>query len=104
MLPRLRLDLDRVSSAGIGVVRVHIVGRNHLDELVIVRSPRRFEIGGRRQMPSLSLALRKRVVRDALNERLEESVLATLRRARIGLQREDLLSNQRREERLELVG
>ena len=54
------------------------------------------------EVPRLPLALRERLVGDVADEVLEEAVLAVLGRARIGLDAEDLLADERGEQRLEL--
>src|SRR5215211_6280534 len=43
------------------------------------------------------------LVRDVADEVLQEAILSVLRRARVGLQRDDLLAHERMEERVELV-
>ena len=53
-------------------------------------------------MTALAVASGKRVVRDPAHEVLKEAVIAVLRRARVGLQREHFLADQRSEERREI--
>ncbi len=55
-------------------------------------------------MLGLALGLRQHLVRDRLDDVLQEGVLAAFRRAGIGLHRDDLLAEQRGEERLQLLG
>jgi hypothetical protein len=50
----------------------------------------------------LALLLRERVVGDLPHKVLQEAVLAALGRPGVGLQREDLLAEQRLEQRLDL--
>ena len=61
----------------------------------------RLEVAGRRQVPGLAVALGERVVGDLADERLDERVLAALRRARVGLQGQQLAPDERPEARLE---
>jgi len=79
------------------------MGGDDLDELVLVAPEREQEPGGR-EVLRLPLAKRQRLVGDALDDVLEEGVLATLGRARVGLDGEDFLPEQRGEQRLQLVG
>ena len=80
------------------------MGGGDFDDLVLVGSPRLEEIAGDREMLVLAVALRKRLVGDRSHEVLEERVLAAVRRPRIGLERDDLLADERVEQFLEVVG
>ncbi len=75
--------------------------RDDLDELVLLARDA-LEEPRRREMLRLPLAQRQRLVGDPLDDVLEEGVLAALRRARIGLDGEDLLAQQARQQRLQL--
>ena len=75
--------------------------REHLGDLVLVRDASR-EVVGRGQVAGLALAPRERLVGDVADEVLEESVLAVLGRARVGVDAEHLLADERGEQRLEL--
>ena len=55
-------------------------------------------------MLGLALGLREHLVRDRLDDVLQEGVLAPFGRPRIGLHRDDLLAQERGEERFELLG
>src|SRR5205085_1174754 len=55
------------------------------------------------EMPRLALVLRKRVVCDLLHQRLEKAVMAALGRARVAFEPEDLLADERCEQRRDLV-
>ena len=73
------------------------------DDLVLLADPALLDecCGG--QMLSLSILLGQRVVRDLAHQVLEEAVLPALGRARVGLERQHLLAQECREERLDLV-
>ena len=97
-----RADLLGVRVVRAGAVGVEVVGGDDLDDLVLLGAPdRRQELRGR-EVLRLALLLRDRLVGDVLDDVLEERVLAALGRARVGLDREDLLADQRGEQRLEL--
>jgi hypothetical protein len=55
-------------------------------------------------MPRATVALREGLVGDAAKQVLQESVLAVLRGARIGLDAEHLLADKRSQERIQLLG
>src|SRR5262249_57821773 len=59
-------------------------------------------VRGGREMVGALLLLRQRLVRDALEQVLEEPVLATLGGAWIRLEGERLLADERREQRIEV--
>ena len=100
--------MSRISAASSAVGRspvgIEVVRGDHLDDLVLLGPPRRREEAGRGEVLRLALGLREHLVRDLLDDVLQEGVLAALGRARIGLHRDDLLAQQRGEQRLELVG
>jgi hypothetical protein len=79
------------------------VGRDDLDRLLLGLSGRLVEVLGGREMLRLPVRPRERLVRDLLQEVLEEGVLAALRRARVGLHREHLLAHERGEHWLQLL-
>ena len=81
---------------------IEIVRGDHFRDLVLVEARLPLEEARGCEMARLSVAPCERVVRDALDERLQEAVLAPLRRARVGLDREQLLAHERVEDRLEL--
>ena len=93
-------DLSRVLRVRRRPVGVHVVGGDDLDDLLLAK--RLLEERSGREMLGLSVGLRKRLVGDPAQQVLEEDVLAVLRRARIGLDREHLLADERGEERIEL--
>src|SRR5919198_4669784 len=72
--------------------------RDDLDDLVLVTE--RKEVLGRSEVQSFPIIAGKRVVRDLLDEVLQESVLTALWRERIRRERDDLLPHQRGEHRL----
>ena len=59
------------------------------------------EVPGGRQVAGLLLLARERVVRDPLDEGLEKGVVATLGRARVGLERQQVLAHERCEDGLQ---
>jgi hypothetical protein len=73
-----------------------------LGRLVLLRAPEREQELRRREVLRLALAPRDRLVGDPLDEVLEEGVLPVLGRAPVGLDREQLLANERRERGFEL--
>ncbi len=68
--------------------------RDDLDELLLVRTPRFLDERRRRQVPRLPLLLGECLVGDPLHQVLHKAVLPPFGRARISLQRQDLLANQ----------
>src|SRR5215208_4225109 len=101
-LAGLRADLLCVWIVGAGGVRVEIVRGDDLDCLVLVRARKREQELSRREVLRLALPPRDRLVGHPLDEVLNERVLAVLRRARIRLDREQLLAHERPEQGLEL--
>ena len=105
-LAGVRLDLGGIVGVRSGAIRIEQVRGDHLRDLVGVdaRLPR--EVRGRGEVLRLAVAPAQRLVRDALDEGLDESVLAALGRARIGVEDEHLLAHERGEQRRErlLVG
>ena len=71
-----------------------------LDDLLL--DQRLLEERRGREMPRLAVGLGERLVGDLAQQVLEEAVLPVLRRARVGLDAEDLLAGERGEDRLEL--
>ena len=76
-------------------VRVEVVRGDHLDDLLLVR-PRGRRCAAAARWRAFRSALRERLVGDPLEQVLEEAVLAALRRARVGLDGEHLLADERR--------
>ncbi len=76
--------------------------RDHLDDLALVRARQRLEELRGAEVLGLALSLRERLVGDVAHDVLEERVLTALGRAGVGLDREDLLADERAEERLEV--
>jgi hypothetical protein len=74
-------DLCGVVRNRVGLVRVDVVRGDHFDE--VFELGRRLEEARRREVPRFPVALRQGVVRDLLDERLHEPVVAALRRTRI---------------------
>ena len=99
---RVRLDGSCILCVIVGGVRVKVVRRDHLRDLIRVEPRLALEEAGCRKMPSLAITARKRLVGDTLDERLQEAVLAPFGRARVGLEREQLLPHQGGEDRLEV--
>jgi hypothetical protein len=60
------------------------------------------KVGGSGEVARATLLLRERLVGHVADEVLEKAVLAVLRRRRVGLDTEDLLTRQRGEEWIEL--
>ena len=93
--PRVRPRAEPVARLAlivVGVVRFGsaasastVMRGDHLGDLIRVEPRVALQVRRGREMPSLALPSRQRVVGDALDERLEEAVLAALRRARVGL-------------------
>ena len=101
-LVRLSPHLAGVGRLGIRLVRVDVVGGDHLGDLVLVRE-RRAQVRGRGEVAGTPLVPRQRLVGDVADEVLQEAVLPVLGRARVGLQAEHLLAHERGEQRLELA-
>ena len=95
-------DLACVVCVGRGLIGGEAVRGEDLDDLVLFGKGG-FEMLRRREVAGAALLPRERLVGDVANEVLEEPVMAVLGRARIRLDGEDLLADQRLEERLELV-
>ncbi len=76
------------------------MGGDHLGKLIAAEPGK---VVGRRQVQALALAPAERVARDRPHHVLHEPVLAALRRARVGLHRDELLARQRREHLLGLI-
>ena len=94
------LGSDLVCLLGCSLVGVEVVRRDNLDDLFLLAE--RAQVPGRCKVEGLPLLAGERVVGDLSDEILEEGVLAALRRHGVGAQGEDVLSDQRREQRLEL--
>src|SRR5215831_11974379 len=94
------LDLCRVGCIGRRNVRVEIVRRDDLDELVLTRCA--FEVCSGREMLFLAVCPCKRLVGNAPEEILEEPVLAVLGGSWISLNAEDLLPYERRQNGLQV--
>ena len=99
---RLRFDDGGIVGTRFGGVCVEVVRRDHLRDLIRVDPCLSLEEAGGGEVAGLPVAAGERLVRDALDERLQEAVLAALRRARVGLEREQLLPHERGEDRLEV--
>ena len=80
------------------------MGGDDLDDLVLVGSPRRLQVGGDGEVLVLAVALWERLVGDGPHEVLQEAVLAALGRPRVGLERDDLLAHEGGEQLVERVG
>jgi hypothetical protein len=89
-----RPQLLGVGVVGCRLVGVEVVRRDDLRDLVFLGAPGRGEEAGRSQVLRLTVSPRERLVGDALDDVLKERVLTSLRRARIGLDGEDLLAEQ----------
>ena len=94
------LDLGRVDRVGIEPVRLDEVRRDDLGQLVLGR--RGGEMLGGREVARAPLPSGECLVRDVADEVLQEAVLAVLRRARVGLKRDDLLAHERMKQCVEL--
>ena len=99
-LAGLLADLVRVVGVGGDAIGVEEVRGDDLGDLLLAQ-PLRQE-AGRGQVAGLAVAVRERLVGDVPDEVLEEAVLPVLGRARIGLDAQHLLADERREQRLEL--
>src|SRR5262249_26451662 len=100
LLTCLGADLCGVWRAGIRLEGVEIVRRDHLDDLVLAQ--RALQVGGGSEVSRPSVCLREGLVGDAPEEILEEAVLPVLGRARVGLDTEDFLPGQGREQWIEV--
>ena len=78
------------------------MGGDDFDDLLLGGAEGALEVSSGRQVTDLPLPLRKRLVRDVLEQVLEEAVLTPLGRARVGLDRQELLARQRGQEQFEL--
>ena len=103
--PAARLGPHRVGigSVRVGLVRVEVVHGDHLGDLVRIDPGLRGEEEGNRQVACPAVAPGDRLVRDPLHERLQEAELSALGRERVGLDGEQLLPHQARDELLDLV-
>jgi hypothetical protein len=70
--PRLLPDLCGLLVVGNGLVGSDVVGRDHLDHLVLVGNERGAQVVGRSQVTRSALALRERLVCDVADEILEK--------------------------------
>jgi hypothetical protein len=100
---RERLDVGRVGCVGIGLVRIEVVGRDDLDDLLLPGRPDLLQIPRRSEMALLAVLARQRLVGDPLQQILEEGVLAALGRAGIRLEGKDLLAHESRDDAVELL-
>ena len=92
-------------AGGIRIVRqepvgVDAVGGDHLGQFVAAEPGK---VVGRRQVQALALAPAEGVARNRPHHVLHKAVLAAFRRARVGLDRDELLARQRREHLLDLI-
>ena len=96
-----RLGGNAIGLRSVGAVPVgrEVVPREGSRELV---GPEALEEAGGGEMAGLAVAPRERVVGDLANERLDESVLAALRRAGVGLEGKELAPDEGAEARFEL--
>src|SRR5450631_795753 len=85
-----------VGGGGVRVVRVHQVGGDDLGDLLLL-SPRTRQIRGRREVTQLALPAGQCSVSHAADQVLHEDVLAALWRTRVRLDREEVLTDQRRQ-------
>ena len=76
---------------------------DHLDDLVLVGAPALGQVGGDSEVLVLAVALGERLVRDGSDEVLQEAVLPSLGRARVGLERHNLLADERGEQLVDRV-
>ncbi len=84
---RLRPDVVAIGRVGVGRMRVEVVRRDHLGDLVGIDPGIGCQEACRREVARPAVAPRDRLVGDALDERLQEAELPALRRERIGLDR-----------------
>ena len=92
--PRLGPDGVGVGRVGVGLVCVEVVHGDHLGDLVRIDAGLGGEEGGDGQVAGPPVAPRDRLVRDALDERLQEAELSALGRERVGLDGEQLLAHE----------
>src|SRR5207302_10599730 len=86
---------------GIDSKRLQEVGGQHLDDLGVVRAVGLLKVAGYRQVPTTTLPFRKGLVRDPSDQILEEPVLPSIGRSIVGLNEQDLVSNQACEQRFQ---
>jgi hypothetical protein len=77
---------------------------DHFDDLVLLELLPCVEVSGHREMAGFAVATAQGLVRDSLDEVLEEAVLAPLGRVRVGLDLEELLPHERPERLLQVGG
>lgn len=97
------LQLGCVLGIGRCVVGLEVVGRHDFDDLDVVGPELVLEVCGDLEVAGLPLLPGEPVVGDLQDERLQEAVLAALRRARVALQGEDLLADEGGEQGLDLA-
>jgi hypothetical protein len=102
-LARPCLDRRSICVLGRRLVGLDKVRRDDLDHLMPGGPERLLEVGGRGQVARLPLPLGERLVGNALEQVLEEAVLAALGRTRIGLQRQHLLAHEAADSRFSLL-
>ena len=96
-----RLDRRGIVLVGRGAVCLQEVRSYDFDDFGVVAAPLRLEIARDGEVTRLSLPPGERVVRDLLHERVQELVLPSFGRERVGLQGQDLLADERCEPRPE---
>jgi hypothetical protein len=85
-----RTNLSSIRGAGGHPVGIEVVRGNHLDDLLLSERPLEVRRGG--QVSRLPVDLGQRLIGHLAEQVLQKAVLAVLRRARVGLDTEDLLA------------
>ena len=94
-----RLAREPPDLIGVGRVRVRldgiqIVTREHFRDLGRLLAPGFAKVAGRREMTGLAVTARERAERDRVQQRLQEDILAPLRREGVVDVAEDLLGDE----------
>ena len=90
----VRSEGQRVFRVGIRPVGLEVMGRDHLDDLVVVTGPRILEQPRDREVLRLAVTPGERLVRDPLHQGLQEPELSPLGRTLVRLDREELASDE----------
>src|SRR4051812_26817290 len=96
----LARDRRRLVALGCGAIRLDVVHRENARQLTLVE---RVEITRGGEMSHTPIAATQPCVSNLADETLREPILAALRRPRVGLERDQLLSDEPTQSRCNLI-